>query len=561
MALRKMLPIALSASALFLMARADAQSPFTILRPPDDATVREKVRVEIPRKSIKDGGFVAFYIDDKFYIALSPKTEGDSEIKPFTFIWDTKEAGISDGQHSVKAILYEPAEGANKVAVTEKSVSEVKVIVANKIKDGPKSLTLRYKYRNGANLTYNRDSKSLIVGGISPNGMTTSDEILSSIKSKFLLGIEDSRPAEDVALVRNKMTSLSVLAGTQESTIDPAQLAGSMFQELNAQGKVLYETGGQDLGGMTSAEGQPILTTLELPLLPLQRITVGSTWVTPAERLDIPGLPPQMQPRVPLQNKFMGLEWEGGFKTAKIHQEVEAKLPAITFGAIEVTSPNVKYERDIYVAYTSGTLVKTTRTITISGKTLSDAGAPPESGMSGGGGGMAAGGAMMGAPGGGSMGRMGSAPGGSMGRMGGPPPGMMGGASMGRMGSPPGAGGGGAAGSMYGGYSRPGSGGGMSGGGGAGSGSMGRMGGAGGGSMGRMGGRNGKGDGDSGMSMGMPGRSGGVMGSGMGMPNRGGGGGNTGGDPMRPITLKSIAETEFQSVLSYIYQQRACLPC
>ncbi len=527
MALRKMLPFALGAAALISMARANAQSPFTIQRPPEDATVREKVRVQIPRSSIKDGGFVAFYIDDKFFVALAPKTEGPEAGKPFTFIWDTKEAGISDGQHSIKAILYEPAEGANKVAVSEKSVSEVKVTVANKIKDGPKSLMLRYKYNNGANLTYNRDSKSIIVGGISPNGMTTSDETLSSIKSKFLLGIEDSRPSEDVALVRNKMTALSVLAGTQETNVDPAQLAGSMFQELNAQGKVLYETGGQDLGGMTSAEGQPILTTLELPLLPLQRITVGSKWITPAERLDIPGLTPQMQPRVPLSNRFEGLEWEGGFKTAKIHQEVTAKLPAITFGAIEVTSPDVKYERDIYVAYTSGTLVKTTRTITISGKTLSDAGAPPDSGMSGGGGGV---GSIMGSgmsssmPGalggrGGSMGMMGSR-GGSMGSMMGAPPGAMSGRGGGSMG-------GGMANGMVGGaYPPPGSG---------------LPGGRGGGSMGGMMGR---GDGDSGGSMRPP--LGGIMGSGM-SGGRMGGGNAGGGDPMRPITLKSIAETEFQA--------------
>lgn len=526
MTLRKMLPIAFSAYAVLMMAKADAQSPFTIRRPPDGATAREKVRVEIPRGSIKEGGFVAFYIDDKFYVALSPQTDAASQNKPFTFIWDTKEAGISDGEHSIKAILYEPSAGTSgkNIAVDEKSISEVKVTIANKIKNGPRSLRLRYKYSNGANLTYNRDSKSLLVGGVSQNGMSTSDEVLSSIKSKFQLGVEDSRPSEDVALVRNKMTSLSVLAGQQETTIDPIQLAGSMFQELNAQGKVLYETGGQDLGGMTSAEGQPILTTLELPLLPLQSITVGSTWVTPAERLDIPGLPPGMQPRASLKNKFEGLEWEGGFKTAKVHQEATSKLEMITFGAIEVTAPEVKYERDIYVAYTSGTLVKTTRTITITGKTLSTAGAPSDSGMSGGGGG---GGSMMGMPpgmggrGGGSMGGRGAGSMGSAPQMGGRGAGSMGAGMMGGY-PPPGMGGRGAP----------------------------QMGGRGGGSMGGRGGGSMGGGKDGGGGM-MPGRGAGSMGGqmGMGRQNMGGnmGSGVSQADPMRPITLKSIAETEFQS--------------
>jgi hypothetical protein len=277
----KMFSFAAGACAIFLATYADAQSPFTIRRPPDGATVREKVRVDIPT-----GGFVAFYIDDKFHVALPPKT--DAKQKMFTFLWDTKESGASEGEHSIKAVLYEPAAGTGNLAVNEKSISEVKLTVANKIKDGPRSLTLRYKYRDGANLVYNRDTKSLVVGGVSPNGMTTSDQVLSSTKSKFQLGVEDARPVEDVALVRNKMTSLSVLTDNQETNIDPVLLSGSMFQELTSRGKVVYETGGQDLGGMT-AEGQPISTTLQLPLLPSQRITVGKEWTADVpERLDVP---------------------------------------------------------------------------------------------------------------------------------------------------------------------------------------------------------------------------------------------------------------------------------
>src|ERR1051325_5175667 len=68
-------------SGFGLAERAHAQgAPFTIRRPPDGATVREKVAIEIPRASIAPGGFVALYLDGKFYTALPPAPNSN---KPF----------------------------------------------------------------------------------------------------------------------------------------------------------------------------------------------------------------------------------------------------------------------------------------------------------------------------------------------------------------------------------------------------------------------------------------------------------------------------------------------
>ena len=91
MTIRKVAPLTLGVLALYSFQNANAQAPFTIRRPSDGSTVREKVKVEIPRSSIKLGSFVAFYIDDKFLVAVAPP-EGQAEGfgKPFTFYWDTK---------------------------------------------------------------------------------------------------------------------------------------------------------------------------------------------------------------------------------------------------------------------------------------------------------------------------------------------------------------------------------------------------------------------------------------------------------------------------------------
>src|ERR1051326_5556349 len=125
---RNAVRLAVCALALGSFSRlSHAQAPpFTIRRPPDGATVREKVRVEIPRASIKPGGFVAFYLDDKFHVALAPPDTETSARQPFTFVWDTKGSNIPAGDHPTRAVLFEPAAGAEATAVTEKATSEVK---------------------------------------------------------------------------------------------------------------------------------------------------------------------------------------------------------------------------------------------------------------------------------------------------------------------------------------------------------------------------------------------------------------------------------------------------
>ncbi len=371
-------------------------APFTIRRPPDGATVREKVRVEIPRSSIREGGFVAFYLDDKFFVAQSPPEDG-SMSKPFTFVWDTKAGAVSDGEHTVRAVLFEPASGAKGISVTEKGSSEVKLTIANKIRGNPGPLTLRYKYRDGQNLEYSRDGKTLIAGGVSETG-STDDQDIASVRSRLLLGIEDARP--DVSLVRNKLTSLTILTGGPETAFDPNQLSASMYQELDSRGRVLYETGSGS--GLTEymAQGLPVNNTLELPLLPSTSVVIGQTWRTPSQRLDIPGVPPALQPRVTLDNKLVGLEWESGYPTAKIHQTYTqgASLNSVVIGGLEITAPTVTYERDIYLAYKSGTLIRTARTLTIKGRTTANLnnaapsqGAGPSAGGYGGYGGAPAG--------------------------------------------------------------------------------------------------------------------------------------------------------------------------
>src|SRR5687767_14134861 len=97
-------------------AGAQNEAPFAIRRPPDGATVREKVRVEVPMASIPEGGYVAYSIDGQFRVALAPTEEQRAKMKTgqaFVWIWDTKapvklRGGVveevpQDGEHEVTA--------------------------------------------------------------------------------------------------------------------------------------------------------------------------------------------------------------------------------------------------------------------------------------------------------------------------------------------------------------------------------------------------------------------------------------------------------------------------
>ncbi len=365
-------------------AHAQGQSPFTIRKPLDGSSVREKVRIEIPRASIGTNGFVAIYVDGKFALALAPE-ESDDAGKPFTYVWNTKSDKISDGEHTIRAVLFEPS---GTTGSGEKGSSEVKVNVANIIHDGPTSLLLRYKYAEGVNRDYSREGKSFIVGGVSETGTTTSDQNLADVKSKIHFDIQDVRfdsdKGMDVALVRNKLTELSILQNGAETTLDPGQLSNSVYQELAPTGKAFFEIG--TAAGLAEflSLGLPVNNTLELPELPTARVEAGYTWQTEGQRLDIPGMPEALQPRVKIDNKLVDLEWQDGYPTARIHQSYKgtpAGVKAVQFGPADVTNPTLSFDRDIYIAYNSGVLVKTTRSLTVSGRTTystsgSSAGSP-----------------------------------------------------------------------------------------------------------------------------------------------------------------------------------------
>jgi len=119
-------------AAAFLLATAGAQPaaaqvPFRVLRPRNGATVREIVRIQVPRAAVGEAAYLSIFIDDRFRVGVEkpgtpatskPQRRGDLEFTPstITFLWDTKEPDPSplirndaerlakDGPHTIEVV-------------------------------------------------------------------------------------------------------------------------------------------------------------------------------------------------------------------------------------------------------------------------------------------------------------------------------------------------------------------------------------------------------------------------------------------------------------------------
>ena len=424
---------------------AQNAAPFTIRFPPDGATVREKVAVKIPLASIPKGGYVAFYVNDQFRVALAPTEKEQEDAKPgalYTYVWDTKvpmrvkgkaqEQVPQDGEYTITAKLYVPgSERENGTSL--KDTSSVTVKLANQITEDPGPLLLRYRYVDGSERTYDRKGVAAVVAGLSQGMKGTGDIEFGAETSELVLAVHDVYP-NNHAIVRNMLQKLTVRQNGQETTYPTSMLPRALFQEVTPSGQVVYQNENVTFNQFENL-GVPISPTLELPPLPEQAVRVGDTWRTQNVRIDIPGVGPDKEPVVSAETKLVGLEWEGGYPTAKIVQTYDSAKQGgfnekvIQFGPYIVESPQIKFERTIYFAYRSGTLVRIDRKLEVTGKTEQGAstgatiggmgyqGAPPP--------GMMMGGSSM-PPG--LMGGSGMPPGMMSGSM--MPPGMMGGSGM-----------------------------------------------------------------------------------------------------------------------------------
>lgn len=371
-------------------------TPFNILRPAEGAIVRERVRIEVPRASIPQGGFVGIYINGRFQTSLSPRQD-DKEAR-LRYIWDTKvplvdpstgkSESIGDGEHTITVVLYDPEGKAIDRA-------EVRVQVANRegIALPATGTRLQYRFRLGENVNYKQHDEVILLAGQTGaeiTGGVTGEQVAYEADTFFNLFAYDVRG--DTFIVRQRANKQQVLAYNQPVYTLGEEMFRAVLQFVSPLGNVTYQN-------VETANDPYVFRVMVLPILPELRVKPGDTWSSWAHIL-LPDMPVERARKVLAQNKLEGVEWEGGYPTVRVTQTYEGTLSGtLEFSNYALENPKVKMNRTLWFAFNAGRLVRSQTTIEIEGQVPTGVQPARLAGMGGMMGGPMMGGPMMGAPG------------------------------------------------------------------------------------------------------------------------------------------------------------------
>lgn len=358
--------LAAAVAVLGVTAFALAQgTPFNILRPVDGAIVRERVRIEVPRASIPEGGFVGIYIDGRFQTSLAPRRD-DKEPR-LRYIWDTKvpivdpatgkPEPIRDGEHTITVLLYDPDGKAIDRA-------EVRVQVANQegISLPAIGARLQYRFRLGENVNYKQHDEVILLAGQTGaeiTGGVTGEQVAYEADTFFNLFAYDIRG--DTFIIRQRANKQQVLAYNQPIYTLGEEMFRAVLQFITPLGNVIYQN-------VDTTNDPYVFRVMVLPVLPELRVKPGDTWTSWAQIL-LPDMPVERARKVLAQNKLEGVEWEGGYPTVKIRQTYEGTLSGtLEFSNYVLQNPKVKLDRTLWFAFNAGRLVRSETTVEIEGQ-------------------------------------------------------------------------------------------------------------------------------------------------------------------------------------------------
>ncbi len=307
-----------------------------IVTPADGATVREKVRIEIPRNVVEfksgsgvDEGFVAIYVDSQFKAALAPPPLPEVEVteegakpappqkpEPIVYHWDTKEviddlrltpdqATTKDGPHVLEVRSY--SKDGMQVGRTQITVN-----VANKI-DVPRDHPVRLVYRGrDGDLWYDHHTVDLTAqpGDIrlASAGSNPFTRLVHKETSKYLLSIEDTMPAFNRSSVRERREpQIEIVTNNQKQNVNLD--SSSVYYTLTSTGKV------EPSGVMKRTKREPFINILELPG---RTVRLNEPPFETRVRVHLGTYIPTILTVDDARATLEGMEWEGGHEAVKI---------------------------------------------------------------------------------------------------------------------------------------------------------------------------------------------------------------------------------------------------
>lgn len=326
-------------------AAAVAQAPFTLVRPLDGATVKEKVRILIPKGSVPSNGYVGFFLNGKLLEATKPPLKG----KFYEYILDTKGRGIPDTKvgepAKLEAVLY--TEYDDQPRVVDRSSVDINIFNRTRIpvRIPSSGIKLRYGWKLGSESVYSIEEKT-VVSSITEDqnklGGTAAEFPLEGDKLRYLYSVDNVYGNGDALLrmqilpQKGKDYATVTLAGSGQRERRSETEMAPLYMRVNSVGAQLWGSVPPYVPSETSVAstgGINLIGSFPLPSLPTKAVRPGDSWQTRFQTGLLDGSRLYEQTSIvrtfPARGEFVGLEWEMGHPCAKIKNSIASAVKSI----------------------------------------------------------------------------------------------------------------------------------------------------------------------------------------------------------------------------------------
>lgn len=248
--------------AVALVGSALAQGTFTIRQPVDGATVRETVRILVPRNSIPEGGYLGVVVNGRFLEAVIPPVEGEN----YVYRLDTRARGLDDGETTIELILY--VDFAQQARIVDRSRITVNIDNRSSIQVPDQGFALRYRWQPGQTWVYETNLRQTV--------STISQAERARGSRPAALDIEGERFRMSYAV----LNAFNV-AGDRQALVRvmPLPPRGQHFAELTASGsnsaQIYYDYQMAPIYMRLTGTGREIFSSLPINLVPIEGTSGG----------------------------------------------------------------------------------------------------------------------------------------------------------------------------------------------------------------------------------------------------------------------------------------------
>ena len=388
-----------------IAAAAMGQANFTIVRPENNSTVREKVHILFPKGSIPSGGYDGIFLNGQLIDATIPPTTG----KYIDYILDTKGRGIPDTTPGhpdrLEAKLFVDYDEHPMIT----KVSSVDLLIGNEqnIVVPDSGVKLRYSFTPGQALVYDLTQRVAIdTIGEKENaeGGKPAELPLDSETIRLLYSIDNSYSDGDGLLRMQALPEkgkdyaiLTTVQDAQPKTFTP-DMMGSIYMRVTSTGHEVFGSVPMYYpleGSSGQGSNTDLIADYPLPTLPDKSVRVGDSWPSRFQEAHLDTNNPFEQTSLvrnfPAVGKFVGVEWERGHPCAKIQNSISVSEMSqedkklLEHGA-QMAGDKVKEEETIWFALDKHKILKIERNMTIETKTSNTSGLPGLGGPGGAGG-------------------------------------------------------------------------------------------------------------------------------------------------------------------------------